>query len=57
MSAKQQAMRDIIESLKEEHKAFIAFRKELNPIMEDLVESYIECQDTHKSWCLSGWSF
>ena len=39
--AKKQAIHDIKESLKEEKKAFLLFRKELNPVMSKLVKEYL----------------
>ena len=60
MTARQQAERDIRESLKQNHKSFIAFRKELNPVMKEIVSEYTEAQEKSKeeriSWCLSGWA-
>lgn len=38
--AKKQAIHDIKKSLKEEKKVFLLFRKELNPIMDKIVENY-----------------
>lgn len=40
MQAKKQAIHDIKEALKEEHKIFLLFREELNPVMEELVNEY-----------------
>lgn len=42
MSARQQAIQDIKECLKQESKSFIAFRSELNPIMRKLVREYYD---------------
>ena len=53
MSAKNQAIQDIKDSLKREGKAFIAFRSELNPVMRRLVNDQLKEQ---KAWCLSAWS-
>ena len=53
MTAKQQAIQDIKDSLKKEGKAFIAFRSELNPVMRKLVSNQLKEQ---KSWCMSAWS-
>ena len=43
-TAKQQAIKDIQEDLQEQHKSFIAFYTELNPIMEKLVYRHIKAQ-------------
>lgn len=51
--AKQQAVKDIKECLKQQNKAFIAFRSELNPIMDSIVDDYSRQQ---KSVCLSCWT-
>ena len=55
MTAKQKAIQDIRECLKENHKAFIAFRSELNPIMDELVDNQIKQQEK-VSYCLSCWT-
>ena len=57
MTAKQCAIRDIKKYLKQENQVFIAFREELDPVMNKLEKEYIEHQNNGKSWCLSGWSF
>ena len=44
MSAKEQAVLDIMADLKNQNKCFIAFRKELNPIMRKLVSYQIKQQ-------------
>ena len=44
MSAREVALQDIKESLREEGKCFIAFRKNLNPIMRKLVSKHIKDQ-------------
>ena len=44
MSAKETAIRDIKEDLKQNHKSFIAFHKELNPIMDRIVKKQLEKQ-------------
>lgn len=44
MSPRQQAIKDIKSELKDEHKAFIAFRTELNPVINMLVKKQIEEQ-------------
>lgn len=47
MTAKQQAIRDIKESLRSERKSFLAFHKELNPVMDYLVNEHIQQQQKH----------
>lgn len=44
MSAKEQATLDIMADLEKSNKCFIAFRKELNPIMRKLVSHQIRQQ-------------
>ena len=44
MSAKDYAVKDIRESLEIKGKCFLAFRRELDPIMDSLVEEQIEQQ-------------
>ena len=44
MSAKQQAILDIKEELVRQSKSFLAFRRELNPIMRKLVHEQIKKQ-------------
>lgn len=46
MSAKQQAIKDIKDELRQNSQCFIAFRSELNPIMKELVSNYINLQKT-----------
>lgn len=58
MTAKQQALKDIKESLKKEERTFIAFRSELNPTMRRIVSEYLkEQKKTKTSYCLSCWTF
>lgn len=45
MTAKQKAIQDIKECLRQESKAFIAFRTELNPIMDELVKQQLKEQE------------
>ena len=45
MLAKQQAVKDIRESLRMQGKCFLAFRTELNPIMKDLVNEQLKAQE------------
>ena len=44
MSAKESAIKDIKESLQLQGKCFLAFHKELNPIMQQLVRNHIKSQ-------------
>ena len=53
MTAKQQALKDIKDELRQENKAFIAFRSELNPIMRRIVSEYLHQQRT--CICISTW--
>lgn len=46
MSAKQQAVQDIKESLRIQGKCFLAFRSELNPIMDTLVNEQLKAQQS-----------
>lgn len=45
MSAKDQATLDIQQELSSMGKCFLAFRTELNPIMEELVNNQIKAQE------------
>ena len=40
--AKEQAIQDMRESLKEEGKCLLMFRKDLNPVMKNLVDNYYQ---------------
>lgn len=44
MSAKQAAIQDIKDDLKQQSKSFLAFHKQLNPIMDEIVNTYIQQQ-------------
>ena len=44
MTAKQQAVKDIKRSLKEQRVSFLAFHRELDPVMEEIVNDYLEEQ-------------
>ncbi len=44
MNARSQAIQDIRESLKQEGRCFITFRKELNPTMRELLKFYTKLQ-------------
>lgn len=46
MTAKKSAIRDIKESLRNQGKCFLAFRQELNPIMDRLVSEQLKAQET-----------
>ena len=46
MSVKDQAIQDIKESLRIQGKCFLAFRTELNPIMEELVNEQLKAQES-----------
>lgn len=55
MTAKTQAIEDIKADLVESSKVFLAFHKELNPEIDNLVKDYIAKQQSlnhkhHKSW-------
>ena len=55
--AKQQAIKDIKDDLKQTSRAFITFIEELNPVMDTLVEEQIEEQKQIKrSYFFSMWS-
>lgn len=49
MSAKEQAILDIRQELQTEGKCFIAFRSNLNPIMDQLVKEQIFAQEHQPS--------
>jgi hypothetical protein len=49
MTAKEQAILDIKEELKEQHKSFLAFHKNLNSIMDKLVENQLKLQASIRS--------
>jgi hypothetical protein len=46
MSAKLQAVRDIFTDLAQNNKCFIAFVKELDPVMEELVNEQLKAQSS-----------
>ena len=52
--AYQQALQDIKEDCKKNHKSFLAFRSKLNPIMEHLVQQHISAQEKIH-YCFSSW--
>ena len=45
MSARKQAVQDMMPELKKSNKSFIVFRRELNPIMKELVAQQIREQE------------
>ena len=45
MTARQAAIRDIQDDLRQNHKCFIAFKRELNPVMDKLVRNQLEQQN------------
>jgi len=45
MTAKQQALRDIKASLKEESKSFLAFHKERDGIINSITKEYLRQQE------------
>ncbi len=45
ITAKQQAVLDILDDLGRDSKCFLAFREKLNPVMEELVKNYIKLQE------------
>ena len=44
MNAKSQAIKDIKQELSLHGKCFLAFRTELNPVMEELVSNQLKAQ-------------
>ena len=55
MSVKDQAIQDIKDELAKEGKSFLAFRKNLNPIMRALVKEQLS-EQSRKAKCLSSFS-
>lgn len=45
MSPKEQAILDIKNDLRQQGKSFLAFHKELNPVMDSLVNSQLKAQE------------
>lgn len=45
ITAKQQAVLDILDDLGRDSKCFLAFREKLNPVMDELVKNYIKLQE------------
>ena len=43
-TAKQQAVQDIQDDLTANHKSFLAFKPELNPVMESIVSTHLMMQ-------------
>lgn len=48
MTAKETAIQDIKDELRQESRCFITFRKKLNPIMKKMVKNYIKLQEDTK---------
>lgn len=44
MDAKQKAIQDIRMELKKQHRCFIAFHRELNPVIDAIVNNLLEKQ-------------
>ena len=44
MSAKEWAIQDMLPELRKSNKCFLAFKKELNPVMRKLVSKQIQAQ-------------
>ena len=42
--ARKKAVEDMMADLEREHKSFIAFRRDLNPVMNDLEHDYLHAQ-------------
>ena len=55
MSAKEQAVMDIQSELEKQGKSFLAFRTQLDPVMDTLVSEQLKLQE-RASYCLSGYS-
>ena len=56
MSAKEQATLDIMADLEKSNKCFIAFHRELNPIMRKLVSQQIRQQQSINSFLAPSYS-
>lgn len=46
MTAKEQAVIDIKDELRQQCRCFLAFRERLNPVMDRLVDTYTKRQST-----------
>ena len=55
MSVKDVAIQDIQSELEKEGKSFLAFRTQLDPVMDSLVSEQLQAQEK-ASYCLSGYS-
>ena len=55
MSAKESAIQDIQSELEKQGKSFLAFRTQLDPVMDSLVNEQLQMQEK-ASYCLSGYS-
>lgn len=49
MTARSEAVRDIVQELRKEHKCFLAFHKELNASIKHIVKAYSDQQDKIKA--------
>lgn len=48
MTARSEAIKDIMAELKKEHRCFLAFRRDLNAPIRDIVRSFSKQQDKVK---------
>lgn len=48
MTAKESALEDISRDLEKNHRCFVAFRKELNRPVQQLVREYLKKQKEHE---------
>lgn len=55
MSAKESAIQDIQSELEKQGKSFLAFRTQLDPVMDSLVNEQLQMQEK-ASYCFSGYS-
>ena len=55
MSAKDLAIQDIQSELERQGKSFLAFRTQLDPVMDSLVNEQLKLQEK-ASYCLSEYS-
>lgn len=49
MTARSEAVRDIVQELRKENKCFLAFHRELNAPIRHIVKTYSDQQDKIKS--------
>lgn len=57
MTARECAIADIKEDLKQQSKSFISFGTELTKVMNQLVREHIKQQKKKTSYCLSSYSW